>query len=245
MILGARSSGPAWRNFYGRIKGKALNTKQEKLLATRLGDFSPGPVDWKDNPKRLPLDLKKLFEGKEVWLEIGFGAGEHLVYQAKQNPNIGLLGCEPYLNGVAMLLGKIERESLTNIRVYPGDVRHLFDVLPDQSISRAFLLYPDPWQKKRHNKRRFVTPDHLKPLARVMKRGSIFRIATDVKDYVRQTLEEVPRRGFEAVDSKPQIMNNNWQDWVSTRYEKKALHEGRTPYYLTFKRSTKPMAKPI
>ena len=245
MTASTHPSGSAWRNFYGRLRGKALSKKQEELLATRLANVSPGPVHWRDNPERLPLDLKKLFGTKDIWLEIGFGAGEYLVHQAKTYPNIGFIGCEPYLNGVAMLLGKIEREALTNIRIYPGDVRHLFDVLPKQSISRAFLLYPDPWPKKRHHKRRFVTPNHINPLAHVMKKGSIFNIATDVKDYVRQTLEEVPQWGFETVDDPLRVMHKSWQDWVSTRYEQKALREGRTPYYITFKRSTETMAKLI
>ena len=137
MSSSVHPSGSPWRNFYGRLRGKALSKNQEKLLKIRLEGLSPGPIDWKANPERLPLDLQKLFGSKDVWLEIGFGAGEYLVHQAKQNPDIGLLGCEPYLNGVAMLLEKIEREALTNIRIYAGDVRHLFDVLPQQSVSRA------------------------------------------------------------------------------------------------------------
>ncbi len=239
----AHPSGVPWRNFYGRFRGKALNKTQEGRLGMQLEGLSPGPVDWRENPERHPLDLKKLFGGKEVWLEIGFGAGEYIVHQAKRNPDIGFLGCEPYLNGVAMLVGKIEKAALTNIAIYPGDVRHLFDVLPEQSVSRVFLLYPDPWPKKRHHRRRFVTPDHLKPLSRVMEYGSIFRIATDIKDYVRQTLEQVPQWGFETVDEPPQMLRKSWPDWVSTRYEKKALREGRTPYYLTFRRSTEATAK--
>lgn len=232
----AHPSGGPWRNFYGRFKGKSLNKAQENRLINDLDRLSPGVISWEDNPERKPLDLNSLFEGKDVWLEIGFGGGEHLVHQAKENPGIGFIGCEPYLNGVAMLLGKIESERLNNIRVYSGDARHLFDVLPPQSISRVFLLYPDPWPKKRHHRRRFVTQEHIAPLAQVMKKDAIFRVATDIKDYVRQTLQEVPANGFNIQTELPQDLQIAWPDWISTRYEQKALREGRTPHYLTFKR---------
>ncbi|MCE8539160.1 tRNA (guanosine(46)-N7)-methyltransferase TrmB [Ruegeria pomeroyi] len=224
------------RNFYGRIKGKTLKPNQRTYLDEDLTPLSPGPVSWQDNPSRQPLDLDALFGGRETWLEIGFGGGEHLVHQAASNPGIGIIGAEPYINGVAMLLGKIRAAGADNVRVHPGDVRDLFDVLPAQSIARAFLLYPDPWPKKRHHRRRFVTPEHLEPLARVLKPGAIFRVATDIPDYVRQTLEEVPRAGFEWLAEAPGDWRQPWGDWISTRYEQKALREGRVPHYLTFRR---------
>lgn len=224
------------RNFYGRFKGKTLKQSQKAYLAEDLNDLSPGPVSWEDNPQRTDLDLDALFGGRETWLEIGFGGGEHLVHQAAQNPGVGIIGAEPYVNGVAMLLGKIRQAKLDNLAVHPGDARDLFDVLPDQSISRAFLLYPDPWPKKRHHRRRFVTPEHLQPLAQTLKPGAIFRVATDIPDYVRQTLEEVPRAGFEWLAERPSDWREPWDDWISTRYEQKALREGRTPHYLTFRR---------
>ncbi|NRB02612.1 MAG: tRNA (guanosine(46)-N7)-methyltransferase TrmB, partial [Rhodobacteraceae bacterium] len=118
----------------------------------------------------------------------------------------------------------------------PGDARDLFDVLPAQSIQRAFLLYPDPWPKKRHHRRRFVTPEHLEPLADKLQPGAIFRVATDIPDYVRQTLEEVPRQGFDWLAERPVDWREAWPDWISTRYEQKALREGRVPHYLTFQR---------
>ena len=136
---------------------------QQVRLETQLKSLSPGAVGYEENPHRTPLDPSAIFGGKEIWLEIGFGGGEHLAHQAKNNPDVGFIGCEPFVNGVAMLLGKIEREKIANIRIYPGDVRDLFDVLPEKSIAKAFLLYPDPWPKKRHHRRRFVTPDHLWP----------------------------------------------------------------------------------
>jgi tRNA (guanine-N7-)-methyltransferase len=224
------------RNFYGRLKGKALKQSQKGYLEQDLSGLSPGAVSWEENADRIPLDLSKRFGRKPVWLEIGFGGGEHMVHQAASNPDVGIIGAEPYINGVAMLLGKIRRAGVGNLAVHPGDVRDLFDVLPEASIDRAFLLYPDPWPKTRHHRRRFVTPEHLEPLARVMKPGAIFRVATDIPDYVRQTLEEVPRTGFEWLAQRPADWRAPWDDWLSTRYEQKALREGRLPHYLTFRR---------
>ena len=224
------------RNFYGRLKGKTLKSSQKTYLAEDLDALSPGPVDWQSNPDRTDLDLKELFGGRPVWLEIGFGGGEHLVHQAAQNPDVGIIGAEPYINGVAMLLGKIRRAGVDNLAVYPGDARDLMDVLPPESVARAFLLYPDPWPKKRHHRRRFVTQEHLVPLAAVMKPGAILRIATDIPDYVRQALEEVPKAGFDWLAERPVDWQQPWDDWLSTRYEQKALREGRGPHYLTFRR---------
>ncbi len=224
------------RNFYGRFKGKHLKQSQKTYLDEDLAALSPGAVDWETNPERTNLDLDGLFGGRPVWLEIGFGGGEHLVHQAANNPDVGIIGAEPYINGVAMLLGKIRRANADNLAVHPGDARDLFDVLPDQSISKAFLLYPDPWPKTRHHRRRFVTQEHLVPLARVLKPGAIFRVATDIEDYVRQTLEEVPKAGFEWLAERPTDWREPWDDWISTRYEQKALREDRVPHYLTFRR---------
>jgi len=224
------------RNFYGRRKGKHLKGSQEAYLEEDLAGLSPGLVSWEENPGRDPLDLTALFDGREVWLEIGFGGGEHMVHLAALNPEVGIIGCEPYINGVAMLLGKIRKAGVTNLRVHAGDVRDMFDVLPEASIAKAFLLYPDPWPKTRHHRRRFVTPEHLEPLARVLKSGAEFRVATDIPDYVRQTLQEVPRNGFEWVAEGPSDWRDPWDDWISTRYEQKALREGRVPYYMTFRR---------
>lgn len=229
-------SGAPRRNFYGRFKGKGLRDSQQKYLDEDLAKLSPGAVGWEENPERTPLDLEGLFGGRDLWLEIGFGGGEHMVHQASQNPEVGFIGCEPYINGVAMLLGKIREAECENIRIHPGDARDMFDVLPPESVARAFLLYPDPWPKKRHHRRRFVTQEHLEPLHRVLKPGAIFRVATDIPDYVRQTLEEVPKAGFEWLAERPQDWREPWGDWISTRYEQKALREGRTPHYLTFRR---------
>ncbi|MCX7300682.1 MAG: tRNA (guanine(46)-N(7))-methyltransferase TrmB [Rhodobacterales bacterium] len=225
--------GTVWRNFYGRLKGKTMRATQKGYLEEDLSALSPGPVSREENPDRVPLDVDALFCGRPLWLEIGFGGGEHLVHMAARYPEIGLIGAEPFVNGVAMLLGKIRAAGVTNLAVHPGDVRDLFDVLPAGVVKKAFLNYPDPWPKNRHHRRRFVSPDYLAGLVRVMAPGAEFRVATDIPDYVRQTLVEVPKAGFIRED---QPIGEAWEDWVSTRYEQKALREGRVPHYLTFRR---------
>ncbi|HBN31643.1 MAG TPA: tRNA (guanosine(46)-N7)-methyltransferase TrmB, partial [Rhodobacteraceae bacterium] len=196
-------------------------------------------VSWEDNPNRDPIDPSSLFDGtRPVWLEIGFGGGEHMVHQALTHPHVGIIGCEPYINGVAMLLGKIRAANVHNLAIHPGDARDLFDILPQGSIDRAFLLYPDPWPKTRHHRRRFVNREFLDPLADVMKSGAILRIATDIEDYVRQSLQElIHHPEFTWLAQTADDWRKPWVDWHSTRYEQKALREGRTPHYLTFRRN--------
>ena len=224
---------PAHRNFYGRRHGKTLRQSQKGYLSQDLGTLRPRGITVQDNPGRIPIDPAAIFgDGRPLWLEIGFGGGEHMVAMAARYPQVGIIGCEPFINGVAMLLGKIRAAGVSNVSVHPGDARDLMDVLPDASIARAFLNYPDPWPKARHHRRRFVTPEHLLPLHRVMAPGAEFRVATDIPDYMRQTLEEVPRAGFALVAEGPEP----WDDWHSTRYEQKALREGRAPHYATFRR---------
>ena len=227
-------SGIKWRNFYGRFKGKSLSARQHGSLHTEFEKYSLKNISWEENSKRKKIKLSEVFNEKSVWLEIGFGGGEHLVHQAKLNPDIGFIGCEPYQNGVAKLMGKLSADPRKNIKLYDGDVRNMFDVLAKNSISKVFLLYPDPWPKKRHHRRRFVTQEFLAPLYETMKPGSILRIATDIEDYVRQALQEVPKAGFQWLAKDALDWRDPWQDWVSTRYEIKALKEERTPHYLTF-----------
>jgi len=223
------SSGAPWRNFYGRFHGKTLRTAQQDYLRD-LPDVSITGVSLEENPDRTPLDIDPVTQGKPLWLEIGFGSGEHLVHQATSNPDVTIIGAEPFINGVATCLGKLRATPAPNLRLYMGDARDLLDVLPDASLARAFLLYPDPWPKARHHRRRFVTPEHLIPLHRVMATGAELRIATDIPDYVRQTLEEVPKAGFTCTAAT----GDAWPDWTRTRYEAKAIREDRTPHYLTF-----------
>ena len=233
---------PKTRNFYGRIKGKTLKPAQQRYMQEDLADLRLSGVSPQDNPDRHTVNPQAFFgDTRPLWLEVGFGGGEHLVHQCARNPYVGIIGCEPYINGVAMLLGKIRSAGVENLRVYPWDVRDLFDVLPDQCLERAFLLYPDPWPKLRHHRRRFVTPGYLDPLARVLKPGALFRVATDIPDYVRQTLAEVPPAGFDCLTPAPVDWVQPWDDWLSTRYEQKALREGRNPHYLTFRRDDNPV----
>ena len=219
------------RNFYGRIRGKTLRASQKTYLADDLGPLTLPGVTRDDNPARTAIAPP--FAPRPLWLEVGFGGGEHLVHMAAQNPDVGLIGCEPFVNGIAMLLGKIRQANLANLILHPGDVRDLFEVLPPACLSRVFLNYPDPWPKSRHHRRRFVTQGYLTALARVMAPGARFRVATDIPDYVRQTLREVPQAGFALLDHG----TTPWNDWMPTRYEQKALRDGRAPSYLTFQRN--------
>jgi tRNA (guanine-N7-)-methyltransferase len=220
---------PQHRNFYGRIRGKTLRASQKDYLAQDLEPLRLRGITRAENPGRTPLDLTA-FRGHPLWLEVGFGGGEHLVHMAGLHPEVQIIGAEPFVNGIAMLLGRVRAAGLTNLHLHPGDVRDLFDVLPAACLARVFLNYPDPWPKARHHRRRFVTPEYLGPLARATATGAEFRIATDIPDYVRQALKEVPPAGFALVAQG----HDPWPDWPSTRYEQKALREGRSPHYLTF-----------
>lgn len=231
-MTGSSFPPPEKRNFYGRVHGKTLRASQKIYLAEDLEGVRLRSVSRSENPMRRPLDLSVIPGDGPVWLEIGFGGGEHMVHMAQRYPAVRLIGCEPFVNGIAMALGRMREVPVPNLRLHTGDARDLFDVLPEGCLQRVFLNYPDPWPKSRHHRRRFVTPEHLQPLARCCAAGAEFRIATDIPDYVRQALAEVPRAGFRLVSNA----SHAWDDWVSTRYEQKALREGRTPHYLTFLR---------
>lgn len=234
----ARPEPAAWRNLYGRRHGKRLRPHQRELLETRLAGLAPKGVGREENPERRPLDLVALFPGvREVWLEIGFGGGEHMVEMARRHPEIGLVGCEYFINGIAKLLAQIERAGVANLAVHPGDCRDLIDVLPAGSVSRVFLLYPDPWPKRRHHKRRFVSAENMEALARVMAPGALLRLATDIGDYARHALEVIGRDPrFEWLAEGPRDWREPWEGWPGTRYEAKARREGRIPCYLSFRR---------
>ena len=238
MTAPEREDGAPWRNFYGRRRGKTLRPGQAGLVATRLGELAPPGIGWDENPERRPLDPGRLWPGRELWLEIGFGGGEHMLAQAAANPGVQVLGAEPFINGVAKLLAAIERSGVANVSVTDHDARDVMDVLPEGSVARAFLLYPDPWPKARHHKRRFVNPAQMEQLARVMRPGAELRVATDIEDYVRHTLEVVTRDSrFAWTAEGPRDWREPWAGWPGTRYEAKALREGRRPYYLTFART--------
>jgi tRNA (guanine-N7-)-methyltransferase len=172
-----------------------------------------------------------------LWLEIGFGGGEHLAARARAHPEIGFIGCEPFVNGVAKLLAVIDRDKLRNIRIWDADATELIDRLPPGSIAGAYLLYPDPWPKRRHRKRRFISDESLRSLARIMTAGAQLRFATDIDDYAGWALARVMRSSvFRWTAERPDDWRQPWPDWPRTRYEAKALREGRKAIYLTFER---------
>lgn len=227
------------RNLYGRRHGKKLRPAQRRLLDELLPRLRIPGVAPEENPSRVPLGRGELFAGAlPLWLEIGFGGGEHLTYQAREHPRIGLIGCEPFINGVAMALGRIENGGLDNVRLHAGDARDLIELLPDAALQRVFLLYPDPWPKVRHHRRRFANPDNLAALARVMIPGAELRLATDIPEYVEHALEAVAAAPeFQVAPGSAPDWSEPWPGWPGTRYEAKAIAAGRRPHYLTFVRA--------
>jgi tRNA (guanine-N7-)-methyltransferase len=196
------------------------------------------PLD-ESKPPALPLEPRTLFTPPpdRVWLEIGFGAGEHLAAQATAHPDIGFIGCEPFINGVAALLARIEAGALDNIRIHAGDASFVLDALSDQSLDQVFLLFPDPWPKARHAKRRFIAPVTLDALARVMRPGAILRLATDDVGYMRWSLCQItPRTDFQWLAEGPEGWRRRPADQPATRYEEKARSQGRQPVFLNFRR---------
>jgi tRNA (guanine-N7-)-methyltransferase len=200
-----------------------------------------------DLAQSAPASLTELFAPPvaEVWLEIGFGGGEHLVWQARANPSVGLIGCEPFQDGVVKVLGvieaatetSIETGALANIRVLADDARPLLRWLPSASIGRAFILFPDPWPKARHRKRRLVSEATLGELARVLRPGAELRLATDDGDYAGAMLLAIGRQAyFQWTANGPDDWRRRPADWPPTRYEEKALREGRRCYFLSFHR---------
>jgi tRNA (guanine-N7-)-methyltransferase len=190
-------------------------------------------------PETIPSDLRRLFAAAvdEVWLEIGFGAGEHLVGQMRRRLDVGFIGCEPFVNGVAALIAEVRAELGGRLRIFDDDARLLLPRLPDASLTRIFLMYPDPWPKKRHHKRRFVAPDTLDQLARVLAPDGEWRFATDDPGYARWTLALVTAHpAFRWTAQGPADWRTRWADAVATRYEAKGL-TGCAPMYLTFQRA--------
>jgi len=191
------------------------------------------------DPASGPIDPAALFPHAEaIWLEVGFGGGEHLAFQAAHNSKVGHIGAEPFINGVAKLLSQIDDQGLQNIRIHFGDARPLLEALPDAALSRMFVLHPDPWPKKRHHKRRMISPWFFSEAARLLKPGSELRIASDIPDYIRWTLMHhgAGAPDFEWTAECADDWKRRPEDWPQTRYEVKALKEGRTPTYLIFRR---------
>jgi len=220
---------PAPSRLYGRRKGRPLHLRKSGLMRELLPKLQIAL------PEKGSLNLQLLFPFKPtaVWFEIGFGGGEHLATQAKNNPKTGFIGCEPFVNGIASLLDHIDKNQLTNIRIFPDDARKLIDALPDASVGHCFVLFADPWPKARHAKRRFIGPENLPPLARVLQKDAELRLATDdmqLAAWMTECLATSPFFLLASCGSEPPA------DWVQTRYEQKALKAGRKPVYMTYRR---------
>jgi tRNA (guanine-N7-)-methyltransferase len=218
---------------HGRRKGKKLGVRHTGLLR----DLSPALSFDASSP--IP-DPAALFGGRRapLWLEIGFGGGEHLAASAVRHPGVNFIGCESFLNGIAKALELIEDGDLGNIRLHDGDARNVIEALPARSVDGVYLLYPDPWPKRRQHKRRFVSEETLTRLARIMREGAELRFATDVDDYAAWTLARVlgsPDFTWRALAARD--WQEPWEEWPGTRYEAKAKAEGRRPAYLTFARN--------
>jgi tRNA (guanine-N7-)-methyltransferase len=215
--------------FFGRRKGKKLRPGQADLFGTLLPRLRLDPSAGLPDPAGLfgkPVD--------EVWLEIGFGGGEHLLARARAHPRVGIIGCEPFVNGMAKMLAVIDAEGLDSIRLYDGDAGDLIDALAPASLSRVYLLYPDPWPKRRHNKRRFVSDERLARIGRIMKPGARFFFASDIDHYVGWTLARIGRSpDFTWTAETADDWRRPFEGWPGTRYEAKALREGRVPSYIT------------
>lgn len=225
--------GAARRLLHGRSKGHRLRSRQAGLVDTLLPRLSLGL----DTP--CPADPSQLFPDpvEAVELEIGFGGGEHLAFRAGECATTGFIGCEPFVNGVAKLLVEVEERRLNNIRIHDDDARQVTDWLPAKCLDRVWLLYPDPWPKRRHRKRRFISGENLDALARIMKPGAELRFATDIDDYADRSLRLLTKRGdFVWTATRADHWRTPWQPWPGTRYEAKAIAAGRTPCYLTFRR---------
>jgi tRNA (guanine-N7-)-methyltransferase len=219
---------------YGRRRGKKLSLRRAELMATAL----PPLLIATDVPP--PADPGDLFPGKPVHvrLEIGFGGGEHLVARAAAEPDAGFIGIEPFVNGMAKAVVAITERGLANVRLFGGEASVVLDWLPTASLDSIDLLYPDPWPKKRHWKRRFVATENLDRLARVLKPGGDFRFVSDIGSYVDWTLVLMSRRSdFRWTAETSYDWTEPFTGWPGTRYEAKALNVGRVPTYLTFSRT--------
>jgi len=223
--------------FYGRRRGRPLRAGQRERQASLLPRLSF------ELPESGQLDPASLFAApvREIWLEIGFGGGEHLAWQAEYHHDIGFIGSEVFENGVVKLLGEVERRGLGNVRVYPNDARPLLAALPPRSIGRVFALFPDPWPKARHHKRRLIAPATLDRLAIIMTDGAELRLATDDPSYLTWMLQYATAHPALAWTARrPSDWRERPADWPATRYEQKALRAGRQPAFLRFERRARP-----
>lgn len=206
---------------FGRVKGRVLRPNQQRLMDELLPHIA---IDIEQQA----LTREALFgeTSSQLWLEIGFGGGEHLATLAKRNSNIGFIGCEPYTNGVASLLNHIEDNALNNVRIFHGDARLLLAALPSQCLDRAYILFPDPWPKARHHKKRIINAHTLDSLHRVVKPSGMLRIATDHADYAESIARILDDHSMFDIDHSCERFTEP-DDWVKTRYQEKALKQGR------------------
>jgi tRNA (guanine-N7-)-methyltransferase len=226
-------SGKRRRAFFGRRKGHPLRSHQAALMEQLLPRYA---INLACPP---PADLRTLFPHSidATRLEIGFGGGEHMVLQAETHPNIGQIGCEPFVNGMAKALALIEARGCQNIRLYFGDATEVIAWLPSASLDRVYLIYPDPWPKRRHWKRRFVQEDRIAEIARILQPAGEFRFVTDSTDYAAWTLERLTHSSaFTWTANRADDWRRPWDGFCETRYEAKAKLEGRVPCYLSFRR---------
>jgi len=220
--------------FFGRRKGRPLRPQQALLLETLLPRLAV------DLSAPAPADLGTLFPDPVACtnLEIGFGGGEHLAAQAFAHPNTGFIGCEPFVNGMAKMLIAIQAKELRNIRLHFGDAIELLNWLPEASLAQVDILYPDPWPKRRHWKRRIIQDPSIVVLARVLSPGGAVHFATDIADYAAWVLERFMRSpSFEWAAERAADWREPWNGYVPTRYEAKARRDGRVPNYFVFRRT--------
>jgi len=215
---------------FGRIKNRVKDT--QNLLGNLLPKFLI-----KINPKT-KLNPKTLFQNpQEIYLEIGFGYGELIIESAKQNPEIGFIGCEVYVNGILNVLRKIKEYNIQNIRLYDKDARILLDNLQDKSLDKVFVLFPDPWPKARHNKRRIINQEFLNTAHSKLKKNGILFFASDIDDYINWTLRHINDNGkFQANFDSLKDCEKEPDWWIKTKYQKKAIKEGRVSKFLEFRK---------
>lgn len=228
---------------FGRRKGRPLRAHHAALVEELLPQIEIKlPSGPSGEPHVVPgsLDPERLFGDtapKEIWLEVGYGGGEHLAEQAIANPEVGIIGCEFFASGVARMLAHLEVSGVSNVRLFTGDARQLLASLTSASLERIFVLYPDPWPKLRHARRRFISPWAVAEFARLVRPAGTVRVVSDIPVYCRWTLQHFGAEArFEWQGEGPSDWRSPPEDWVSTRYEAKALREGRTPAYLDFRR---------
>jgi tRNA (guanine-N7-)-methyltransferase len=238
-ILPPRGKSRRPGSFFGRRKAQKLKARKQGLVDNLLPHLV---LDLND---KQPVDIAHLFDQTEISdhkidtfrMEIGFGGGEHLAKEAELNRDTGFIGIEPFINGMAKMLGEIEEHDLGNVRLYDEDAALAMDWLPAECLSRVDLLYPDPWPKKKQLKRRFVSQPNLDRIARILKPGGEFRFASDIEGYVNWTLLHCSKHPlFKWTAKCADDWHQPWPNWHLTRYEAKAKREGRTPAYLIFKK---------